>query len=210
MSERAYQETKTTTDTSLDPVEYAVLSQALMAAGREMGVKLIRSSYSNIVREAQDASAALFDRAGNVVAQAELLPMQLGPMSDIFRAGAAVVPPEDLKEGDFYINNDPYGGGQHLQDVFIFSPIFVSSELVGFAGPVSHHLDLGGGNPGLSPDAVDVHAEGIIFHRPCTTFHGIGTADRWSDWSRPTFVFPIRRSAIFMPSLPPMPSAPSV
>ena len=55
MSERAYQETKTTTDTALDPVEYAVLSQALMAAGREMGVKLIRSSYSNIVREAQDA-----------------------------------------------------------------------------------------------------------------------------------------------------------
>ena len=76
MSERAYQETKTTTGTSLDPVEYAVLSQALMAAGREMGVKLIRSSYSNIVREAQDASAALFDRAGNVVAQAELIPMQ--------------------------------------------------------------------------------------------------------------------------------------
>ena len=103
MSERAYQETKTTTGTSLDPVEYAVLSQALMAAGREMGVKLIRSSYSNIVREAQDASAALFDRAGNVVAQAELIPMQLGPMSDIFRACAAVVPPEDLKEGDFYI-----------------------------------------------------------------------------------------------------------
>ena len=89
--------------------------------------------------------------------------MQLGPMSDIFRACAAIVPPEDLTEGDFYINNDPYGGGQHLQDVFIFSPIFVSKELVGFAGTVSHHLDLGGGNPGLSPDAVDVHAEGIIF-----------------------------------------------
>ena len=163
MSERAAQETQTMAGTPLDAVEYAVVSQALMAAGREMGVKLIRSSYSNIVREAQDASAALFDRDGNVVAQAELIPMQLGPMSDIFRACAAVVPPEDLKEGDFYINNDPYGGGQHLQDVFIFSPIFVSNELVGFAGTVSHHLDLGGGNPGLSPDAVDVHAEGIIF-----------------------------------------------
>ena len=141
MSERTAQETQTMTGTPLDPVEYAVVSQALMAAGREMGVKLIRSSYSNIVREAQDASAALFDRDGNVVAQAELIPMQLGPMSDIFRACAAVVPPEDLKEGDFYINNDPYGGGQHLQDVFIFSPIFVSDELVGFAGTVSHHLD---------------------------------------------------------------------
>ncbi|MEE3287934.1 MAG: hydantoinase B/oxoprolinase family protein [Pseudomonadota bacterium] len=149
--------------TPLDPVEHAVISQALMAAGREMGVKLVRSSYSNIIREAQDASAALFDRDGRVIAQAELIPMQLGPMSDIFRACAAVVPPEALREGDFYINNDPYGGGQHLQDVFIFSPVFVDRELVGFAGTVSHHLDLGGGNPGLSPDAVDVHAEGIIF-----------------------------------------------
>ncbi len=147
----------------LDPVDYAVISQALMAAGREMGVKLIRSSYSNIVREAQDASAALFDRHGNVVAQAELIPMQLGPMSDIFRACAAVIPPETLRPGDFYINNDPYQGGQHLQDVFIYSPIFVEGELVGFAGSVSHHLDLGGGNPGLTPDAADVHAEGIIF-----------------------------------------------
>ncbi len=146
----------------LDPVDYAVISQALMAAGREMGVKLIRSSYSNIVREAQDGSAALFDRLGNVVAQAELIPMQLGPMSDIFRACAAVIPPETLKPGDFYINNDPYQGGQHLQDVFIYSPIFVEGELVGFAGSVSHHLDLGGGNPGLTPDAADVHAEGII------------------------------------------------
>ena len=74
-----------------------------------------------------------------------------------------MVSPDALREGDFYINNDPYGGGQHLQDVFIFSPIFIDNELVGFAGTVSHHLDLGGGNPGLAPDAVDVHAEGIIF-----------------------------------------------
>ena len=139
---------------ALDPVDYAVISQALTAAGREMGVKLIRSSYSNIVREAQDGSAALFDRQGNVVAQAELIPMQLGPMSDIFRACAAVVPPDQLGPGDFYINNDPYSGGQHLQDVFIYSPIFVDGELVGFAGSVSHHLDLGGGNPGLTPNAA--------------------------------------------------------
>lgn len=147
----------------LDPVDYAVISQGLIAAAREMGSKLVRSSYSNIVREAQDASAALFDRDGNVIAQAELIPMQLGPMSEIFRACAAVHPVHTLREGDFYINNDPYGGGQHLQDVFIYSPIFYRGELVAFGGTTAHHLDLGGGNPGLTPDAVDVHAEGIIF-----------------------------------------------
>ncbi|MEZ5849399.1 MAG: hydantoinase B/oxoprolinase family protein [Hyphomicrobiaceae bacterium] len=147
---------------AIDPVDYAVISQALIAIAREMGTKLIRSSYSNIVREAQDASAALFDAEGNVVAQAELIPMHLGSMSEIFRACVARCPIEDLRPGDFYINNDPYGGGQHLQDVFIFTPIFHDGQLVAFAGTVAHHLDLGGGNPGMTPDAVDVHAEGII------------------------------------------------
>ena len=146
----------------LDPVDYAVISQALVAIAREMGTKLIRSSYSNIVREAQDASAALFDAAGNVVAQAELIPMHLGSMSEIFRACVDQCPIEQLAPGDFYINNDPYGGGQHLQDVFIFTPIFVDGTLIAFAGTVAHHLDLGGGNPGMTPDAVDVHAEGLI------------------------------------------------
>jgi N-methylhydantoinase B len=147
----------------LDPVDYAVISQGLIAGAREMGVKLVRSAYSTVIREAADASACLFDRQGNVVAQAELIPMQLGPMSEIFRACAEQYPVETLKEGDFYINNDPYSGGQHLQDVFIYSPIFFEGTLVGFAGTVAHHLDLGGGNPGLTTEAVDVHAEGFIF-----------------------------------------------
>ena len=146
----------------LDPVDYAVISQALIAIAREMGTKLIRSSYSNIVREAQDASAALFDAEGNVVAQAELIPMHLGSMSEIFRACVDQCPMDRLRPGDFYINNDPYGGGQHLQDVFIFTPIFVDGRIIAFAGTVAHHLDLGGGNPGMTPEAVDVHAEGII------------------------------------------------
>jgi N-methylhydantoinase B len=148
---------------TLDPADYAVISQGLIAAAREMGAKLIRSAYSTIVREAGDASAALLDRDGNVVAQAELIPMQLGPMAGTFRACAERFPVETLEEGDFYINNDPFEGGQHLQDVFIYSPIFVAGEIVGFAGTVAHHLDLGGGNPGLNATAADVHAEGFIF-----------------------------------------------
>ena len=147
--------------TTLDPVDYAVISQALIAVAREMGAKLIRSAYSNIVREARDASAGLFDRDGNVVAQAELIPMQLGPIGEIFRACLKRHPVETLKEGDFFINNDPYDGGQHLQDVFIFTPIFVEGRVVGFAGSVAHHLDLGGGAPGLTSDAVDVYQEGM-------------------------------------------------
>ena len=74
---------------TLDPVDYAVISQALLAAAREMGTKLVRSAYSNIVREARDASAAILDREGNVIAQAEMVPMQLGSMNTTLRHNPA-------------------------------------------------------------------------------------------------------------------------
>ena len=147
---------------NVDPIDRAVIGQGLVASAREMGVKLIRSAYSTILREASDGSAALLDRRGNVVAQAELIPMQLGPLGATFRPCAEVVPPDELEEGDFYINNSPFEGGQHLPDVFIFSPIFFEGTLIGFSASVAHHLDLGGGAPGMNPDATDVHQEGLI------------------------------------------------
>jgi N-methylhydantoinase B len=148
---------------TVDPIDYAVVSQALLAAAREMGAKLIRSAYSTIVREARDASAALLDRDGNVVAQAELIPMQLGPIGATIGPCLALHPADTLREGDFFINNDPFQGGQHLQDVFIFSPIFFDGKVVGFGATVAHHLDLGGGSPGLNTSATDVYQEGLIF-----------------------------------------------
>ncbi len=146
----------------VNPIDRAVIGQGLVASAREMGVKLIRSAYSTILREASDGSAALLDRRGNVVAQAELIPMQLGPLGATFRPCADAVPPDALQEGDFYINNSPFEGGQHLPDVFIFSPVFFEGTLVGFSASVAHHLDLGGGAPGMNPDATDVHQEGLI------------------------------------------------
>lgn len=147
---------------SLDPVEYAIVSQSLLAAAREMGVKLIRSAYSTILREARDGSAAILDINGHTVAQAELIPMQLGTIGQIFAPCAALHPPETLEEDDFLIINDPYSGGQHLQDVFLFHPIFFKGRILGFAASVAHHLDLGGGSAGLNPNAGDVYSEGLI------------------------------------------------
>lgn len=147
---------------ALDPTDYAVISQALAAAAREMGEKLIRSAFSTILREARDGSAALLDRDGNTIAQAELIPMQLGTIGSVFQACADTYDLDSLTEDDFFIINDPYSGGQHLQDIFFFNPIFYEGERVGFAASVAHHLDIGGGSPGLSPNARDVHSEGII------------------------------------------------
>ena len=146
----------------VDPIDQAVISQGLIASAREMGAKLIRSAYSTILREARDGSAAILDRCGRVVAQAELIPLQLGPIGETFKACAAVVPPDELDEGDFYINNSPFEGGQHLPDVYIFSPIFFEESLIGFSGSVAHHIDLGGGAPGMNPNATDIHQEGLI------------------------------------------------
>jgi N-methylhydantoinase B len=147
---------------TLDPVDYAIVSHALIAAAREMGVKLVRSAYSTVLREARDGSAALLDAQGNTVAQAELIPMQLGTIGHIFQACARMYPVETLEEDDFFVINDPYSGGQHLQDVFFFHPIFHQRRLLGFSASVAHHLDLGGGSAGLNPLAADVYAEGLI------------------------------------------------
>lgn len=148
---------------ALDPVEQAIVAQSLIAAAQEMGVKLIRSAHSPIVREAEDCSAALLSADGAVIAQAELIPMQLGSITHTFRHCAERHPPDEMAPGDFYITNDAYLGGQHIQDIFLFSPIFHAGARIGFSATVVHHIDLGGGAPGLNPNAADIHAEGIVF-----------------------------------------------
>jgi N-methylhydantoinase B len=147
---------------TLDPVDYAVISHALLAAAREMGTKLVRSAYSNIVREARDASCAILDPTGSIVAQSEMVPMQLGSMNTTLRACLEHFPVHTLTEDDFLVNNHPYHGGQHLQDVFIFRPVFVDGEIIAFAGSTAHHLDLGGGSAGLNALATDVYQEGLL------------------------------------------------
>ncbi|MBX5088342.1 hydantoinase B/oxoprolinase family protein [Rhizobium lentis] len=146
----------------LDPVDYAIISQSLIAAAREMGAKLIRSAYSTVLREARDGSAALLDADGNTIAQAELIPIQLGTIGHVFRTCSERYPNETLVPGDFFVINDPYSGGQHLQDIFLFHPIFVEGKVIGFSASVAHHLDISGGDPGLNIAAPDIYAEGLI------------------------------------------------
>lgn len=148
---------------NLSKVDLAIVNRALIAAAHEMGTKLIRSAHSPIVREAQDCSAALLNRRGEVVAQAELTAIQLGSISQTFAPCLERYLAPTITPGDFFINNDPYNGGQLIQDIFLFSPVFFSSELIGFSASVVHHIDLGGGAPGLNPTAGDVHQEGLVF-----------------------------------------------
>ena len=193
---------------SLDPVDHAVISQALIAAAREMGVELVRSAYSPIVREANDCSAALLDPQGRVVSQAELIPMQLGPIGTTFRPCAELFPPETLEEGDFYINNDPYHGGQHVPDVFLFSPIFLQESCWVSARrlPITSIWAVA---PPVSIRRPPIFIKrASFFPRANTTRPGIGMVVRWNDSSGLTSGCRIRRLATLMPSLPPMRLAP--
>ena len=148
---------------SISHIDKTIISQALTSATHEMGAKLIRCAHSPIVREAQDCSAALVDRHGQVVAQAELTAIQLGSIAQTLRPCLDRHPPETLQPDDFLISNDPFHGGQHVQDIFLFTPIFHEDRLIGFGASVVHHIDVGGGAPGLNASAGDVHQEGLIF-----------------------------------------------
>ncbi|MGA9636266.1 MAG: hydantoinase B/oxoprolinase family protein, partial [Solirubrobacterales bacterium] len=144
---------------SLDPVQLQVMTGALRAACDEMGAVLIRSAHSPNITERHDCSTALFDPAGELVMQAEHIPVHLGSMPD---AVAAVVG-EEHHEGDLWILNDPYRGGTHLPDITLISPVFHGGELIGFSASRAHHADIGGPTPGGMPAlSVTLDEEGVV------------------------------------------------
>lgn len=146
---------------ALDPATRAILGAALRSVPVEMGENLIRSAYSSIIREARDASTALLDPKGRIVSQAQLIPIHMNSFSLAFDSMAAEFGPETFKPGEAVITNDPYRGGQHLNDIILFTPIFADGKLVGFAGSIGHHIDIGGGAAGPNSKATDVQAEGL-------------------------------------------------
>jgi N-methylhydantoinase B len=143
----------------MDPVTLQVMVGALRAACDEMGVVLVRSAHSANVKERRDASTGLFDADGQMVMQAEHIPVHLGAMP----AAVAAVLDENHAPGDAWILNDPYRGGTHLPDITVISPLFVESRLAGFAASRAHHADVGGRVPGSMPaDSKTLEEEGVV------------------------------------------------
>jgi N-methylhydantoinase B len=143
----------------LDPITLQVLIGGLRAACEEMGAVLIRSAYSANIKERHDCSTALFDAAGELVMQAEHIPVHLGSMPD----AVAAVLDEEQRPGQAWILNDPYRGGTHLPDITLISPVYVDAELLGFAASRAHHADVGGPTPGSMPAFSKTLAdEGVV------------------------------------------------
>jgi N-methylhydantoinase B len=143
----------------LDPVSLQVLVGALRAACEEMGAVLVRAAHSANIKERRDCSTALFNAAGELVMQAEHIPVHLGSMPD----AVAAVLDEQHRAGDVWILNDPYQGGTHLPDITLISPIFAGEELLGFAASRAHHADVGGPTPaGMPVGSTRLEDEGVV------------------------------------------------
>jgi len=142
-----------------DPITLRVVSGALRAACEEMGAVLVRAAHSANIKERRDASCALFDAAGQMVMQAEHIPVHLGAMPD----AVAAVAGRDHAHGTPWVLNDPFAGGTHLPDITVITPVLASGELLGFAASRAHHADVGGPTPGSMPaDSRTLADEGVV------------------------------------------------
>jgi N-methylhydantoinase B len=144
-----------------DPITEELFRNAVAALGDEMVLTIYRTAYSGVLKNIMDYSAALCDAEGRLVAQGLALP---GHLCSIPVALQAVLRHfgDDIAEGDIFINNDPYEGGMHLPDIFIFKPLFADGQPIAYAATICHHTDVGGRVPGSNAsDSTEIYAEGL-------------------------------------------------
>lgn len=146
---------------AIDPVTFAVVKNAMDALVDEVAYTVLRTARSEIVKDVMDYSAAICDRDGRMIAQAKTIALHLGAIPEAMAAvrqryGASLQP------GDAVILNDPYEGGMHLPDIFMFVPFFYQGQIEGYCVVICHHTDVGGRVPGSNAsDSTEIYQEGI-------------------------------------------------
>jgi len=150
--------------TTADPVMLEIFNNLFMSIAEQMGLRLQNTAYSVNIKERLDFSCAIFDAAGNLVANAPHMPVHLGSMGEsikaVMRKNAGA-----MRAGDVYVLNDPYNGGTHLPDVTVISPVFdeAGTEILFYVGSRGHHADIGGTTPGsMPPDSTHIEEEGVL------------------------------------------------
>ncbi|MFO7817062.1 MAG: hydantoinase B/oxoprolinase family protein [Desulfovibrionales bacterium] len=146
---------------SINPILLQVFKNRFSSIAEEMGVTLIRTAYSPNIKERRDLSCALFDDTGQMVAQAEHIPVHLGSMPLSVQAAMERI---EMREGDMVVLNDPFQGGTHLPDVTLVAPVFApGSEAPDFyVANRAHHSDIGGMSAGSMPLSDSIYQEGLI------------------------------------------------
>ncbi|OGB23436.1 MAG: 5-oxoprolinase [Burkholderiales bacterium RIFCSPLOWO2_02_FULL_57_36] len=152
--------------TSADPVMLEIFNNLFMSIAEQMGLRLQNTAYSVNIKERLDFSCAIFDAAGNLIANAPHMPVHLGSMGEsiktVIRENSGGMFP-----GDVFMLNDPYHGGTHLPDVTVITPVFndTGTEILFYVGSRGHHADIGGTTPGsMPPDSTVVEEEGVLIN----------------------------------------------
>jgi N-methylhydantoinase B len=144
-----------------DPIAFELFKNTIFSIADEMALTICRTTYSGVLRDNMDFSTAFADANGKLVAQGLTLPGHLGSIPDaldvvVGRFG------DEMQPGDMYIMNDPFDGGMHLPDIFIFKPIFKEGRRLAFAATICHHADVGGRVPGSNAsDSTEIYQEGL-------------------------------------------------
>ncbi|WP_277555027.1 hydantoinase B/oxoprolinase family protein [Halobaculum limi] len=151
-------------DAGVDSVTLEVIRNGCEAVAEEMNATLVRTGYSPNIKERQDCSTALFDADGEMIAQAETMPVHLGAMPYSVAAAVEAFPPETLSPGDSILLNDPFRGGAHLPDLTLVTPIYDADHeaVIAFAANRAHHADIGGSTAGsVAADSTEIYQEGL-------------------------------------------------
>ena len=147
----------------VDPITLQVIQARLAGIVQEMQNSLFRTGFSTIIRESQDASCAILNREGQVVAQHVVLPLHMGAFPACAEGLLKQYAVSEIHEGDAFITNHPYlGGSPHAPDMAVLSPIFFKEDLVGFSTTMAHKSDIGGPVPGSCwSRAQEIFQEGL-------------------------------------------------
>jgi N-methylhydantoinase B len=148
--------------TTLDPIKFEVIRNALTEATEEMSAALKRSAYSTNIKTRCDFSCTFFDENLRPIAQSFGQPTFLGSMVRTVQYAIKQYGIANLSEGDGILTNHPYNGGVHLNDICLISPVFYQGHIVGFVANLAHHIDVGGGAPASIGAFKEVYQEGVI------------------------------------------------
>jgi N-methylhydantoinase B len=146
----------------LNAVDLEIARNRLESIAEEVGMALIRTSYSPNIKDRRDCSAGLYQPTGELISQAEHIPLHLGLMPTLIQRALQEYGAERLKPGDILITNNPYLGGSHLPDTCVITPVFSRGEVVALVANMAHHVDVGGITPGsMATHATEIFQEGI-------------------------------------------------
>src|SRR5699024_2279511 len=146
----------------LSPVELEVARNRLKSISEEIGSALIRTSYSHNIKDRRDCSAGIYMPNGELISQAEHIPLHLGLMPTLIAKAMEEYGLENILPGDVLMTNNPYLGGSHLPDMCVISPIFIGTEMVAVVANMAHHVDVGGMTPGsMATHSTEIFQEGV-------------------------------------------------